>query len=105
MNIQVVILIMVMSLAGCSLSKKTAEGAPETSIRSEAKATPKAKGPTTQPPDTGPVIHIVKAGENISGIARRYGVTVKAICEANQIANPDFIRINQKLVIPKAGKD
>ena len=44
-------------------------------------------------------IHKVKEGENLSIIARKYGVTVKQICKWNNIKDPSKIRIGQKLEI------
>ncbi|MGH2717525.1 MAG: LysM peptidoglycan-binding domain-containing protein [Actinomycetota bacterium] len=37
------------------------------------------------------VTHLVVAGENLSGIAARYGVTVQALVTLNSIANPNVI--------------
>ena len=44
-------------------------------------------------------IHKVKSGENLSLIARKYGVTVKQICKWNNIKDPSKIRVGQKLEI------
>ena len=44
-------------------------------------------------------IHKVQSGENLSIIARKYGVTVKQICKWNNIKDPSKIRIGQKLEI------
>ncbi len=44
--------------------------------------------------------HTVKSGEHLTGIARRYGVTVAEIVRANSIANPSRIYAGQRLVIP-----
>ena len=55
-----------------------------------AASTPKAKA----------VVHVVAWGENLTGIARRYGSTIKAIAKANGIANPSFLRVGQRLTIP-----
>ena len=44
-------------------------------------------------------IHKVQSGENLSTIARKYGVTVKQICKWNNIKDPSKIRIGQKLEI------
>jgi len=54
--------------------------------------------PGVAPPT--PVIHIVQKGDTLWAIALRYGTTVKAICWANGILNPDLIYVGQKLVIP-----
>ena len=47
-----------------------------------------------------PVVHVVASGENLTGIARRYGSTISAIARANGIANPSFVRTGQRLTIP-----
>lgn len=44
--------------------------------------------------------HVVQAGETLSEIAKAYGVTVRAIVEANDIADPDRLQVGQKLFIP-----
>lgn len=48
-------------------------------------------------------VHVVGAGETLSSIAQRYGVSASALANANGITNPNFIRIGQRLVIPSAG--
>jgi len=48
------------------------------------------------------LIHVVKAGEHLTGISRRYGTTISAIARANGIANPSYLRVGQRLVIPGA---
>ena len=55
---------------------------------------------------TGPVIpeiltHTVRRGDSLSGIARRYGVTMQALLQANAIPNPTRLRVGQVLVIPR----
>ena len=55
--------------------------------------------PTTTPPKA---FHVVQAGETLGVLAKRYGVSVTALVEANGLAKPDFIRVGQKLVIPDA---
>ena len=45
-------------------------------------------------------IHVVQKGETLYSIARRYGVSVEAICEANGIADPSLIYVGQELIIP-----
>ena len=46
------------------------------------------------------VTHTVQMGEVLLVIARRYGIPVQAIAEANDIANPDLIFPGQVLIIP-----
>lgn len=45
-------------------------------------------------------VHVVAAGENLTTIARHYGVTVAAIVGANAIGNPSRIFAGQRLTIP-----
>jgi lysozyme len=47
-----------------------------------------------------PKTHMVKAGENLTVIAIRYGTTVAAIAHANNITNINNISVGQVLVIP-----
>lgn len=44
--------------------------------------------------------HTVQAGETLASIATRYGTTAQAIAEANGLADPNQIRVGQRLVIP-----
>lgn len=48
---------------------------------------------------SGAVEHVVKPGQNLASIARRYGTTVAAVARANNIADPNHIRIGTRLVI------
>jgi len=51
------------------------------------------------PPESGPVVHVVRAGENLFRISLRYGTTVKAIMRANRLSSTT-IYVGQRLVIP-----
>ncbi|MGI6206766.1 MAG: LysM peptidoglycan-binding domain-containing protein [Anaerolineae bacterium] len=63
----------------------------------EVTVTPTAAQPS---PTALPAEHVVQWGENLTVIARRYGVTVRALAEANGITNPSAIYVGQVLVIP-----
>lgn len=52
------------------------------------------------PLPAGSTVHVVQAGETLSAIAARYGVTTAALAQANQLQNPDRLAIGQRLVIP-----
>ena len=56
--------------------------------------------PATPPAAVAAAVHVVQRGENLTVIARRYGVTVGAIVAANGIANPSRIFGGQQLTIP-----
>lgn len=45
--------------------------------------------------------HVVQPGETLSHIAATYGATVEAITRANNLRNPDAIRVGQTLFIPE----
>lgn len=45
--------------------------------------------------------HVVKSGETLSGIARKYGTSVEAITRVNRIKRPDAVAAGRKLVIPQ----
>lgn len=55
--------------------------------------------PTPSPSPTGRM-HVVQAGENLTWIAEKYGVSVKALMEANGITDADTIYVGQSLIIP-----
>lgn len=49
-----------------------------------------------------PRVHVVEHGDTLWDIARQYGTTVAALSTANLLANPSFLRVGQRLVIPGA---
>ncbi len=54
-----------------------------------------------RPGEAGMVFrYIVQRGDTISSIARKYGLTIKDLIEANDIVNPNLIFPGQKLIIP-----
>ena len=52
------------------------------------------------PSQGGGMVHYVRAGENLDGIAAQYGVSAGAIMRQNGLLNPDVIYVGQALVIP-----
>lgn len=62
---------------------------------------PPGPGPT-QPPGQGSV-YIVVAGDTLGRIAARFGTTVTAIAQANNIVNINLIYVGQRLTIPGGG--
>src|SRR5690606_17626568 len=55
------------------------------------------------PQQGGPTYHVVQRGETLGLIARRYGVTVTQLVSWNNIRNPDFIQIGQRLIVGMGG--
>jgi len=56
--------------------------------------------PTPATAPAAPITHVVKAGETIGVIAKKYQVKVGDIATANNIADPTKIRVGQTLKIP-----
>jgi hypothetical protein len=55
----------------------------------------------TLPPEPTPQVYVIKAGDTISKIARRFGVTTEELLAANpKIKNPDKIKVGQEITIP-----
>ena len=46
-------------------------------------------------------IYVVKSGDTLSSIAAKYGTTYQKLAEYNNISNPNYIYIGQKIRIPK----
>ena len=46
------------------------------------------------------VIHVVRQGESVYSIARRYGTSAAEVGYANQLQNPETLSVGQALVIP-----
>ncbi|TEU10432.1 MAG: LysM peptidoglycan-binding domain-containing protein [Anaerolineales bacterium] len=67
--------------------------------------TPVQVEPIATPPP--PVVtegcyYVVRRGDTLFSIARRFGTTIGAIAQANGLSNPRYIRAGQRLIIPGA---
>jgi len=69
--------------------------------------TPIANQPAATPdsaaPGSGSEVYVVQAGDSLLGIALNFGLTIEALMEANNLTNPDFVFVGQRLNIPGAG--
>ncbi|HEX2999974.1 MAG TPA: LysM domain-containing protein, partial [Armatimonadota bacterium] len=58
---------------------------------------------------TGPAqadqIHIVRWGETLNSISRRYHVETDVVRDKNKLRNPNHIEVGTRLVIPDAAKE
>jgi membrane-bound lytic murein transglycosylase D len=59
--------------------------------------------PEWRPPQTRYVIHRVRRGQTLSVIAQRYGTSVRAIQQVNNLRSANRIRTGQRLRIPVRG--
>jgi murein DD-endopeptidase MepM/ murein hydrolase activator NlpD len=50
--------------------------------------------------ESAPSVYVVRSGDTLFDIARRFGTTVRAITNANEIADPSLLEVGQRLVIP-----
>ena len=72
---------------------------PGTVAAAAAPVAPPQPGPPAAQP-AAERVHTVERGQNLTVIARSYGVTVAAIVQANGISNPSRIYAGQRLTIP-----
>lgn len=47
-----------------------------------------------------PPVHVVRRGDTVYSVARRYGTTVNAIMRANGLPDPSRIYVGQRLIVP-----
>lgn len=59
-------------------------------------------GPTPSAPSVKGTLYIVRGGDTLGAIAKRFNVTVAAIAAANNLPNANVIRAGQQLTIPSA---
>ena len=72
-----------------------------TAVPSVAPSATPSPQPTPEPtPAPTQVVYVVKSGDQLSRIASKFGVTVAEIQAANNIKDPNLIRVGQKLIIP-----
>ncbi|MBA3655401.1 MAG: M23 family metallopeptidase [Actinobacteria bacterium] len=67
----------------------------------------KLPGATSTPATTGTVVggnrvHVVRAGENLAGIAVKYNTTVRDLVTRNKIRNPNLVAAGVRLEVPGA---
>jgi LysM repeat protein len=81
----------------------TATETPWPTATRRATFTPVPATPSDTPTPTAtptPIIYVIKQGDTLLPIARKYGVTVQAIQDANGISDPRRLWIGQEIVIP-----
>ena len=75
-------------------------GSPQPTPTASSASTNKLTASPTGSVAALPTTHIVRRGENLTSIARLYGVTLAALEKANGIKDPSLIRVGQRLIIP-----
>lgn len=77
----------------------------ETGAATPAEAAAEAAAPAATPSAAAGAEgteYVIQVGDSLSGVADRFGVPVAAIVEANNLDNPDFVFVGQRLIIPSA---
>jgi len=99
----------VLLVQGCGTTREAA-GRPPEPVMPVAVApvvAPVAKprmSPPPPPPPASTITHVVAKNETLSGIAWSYEVSVRDVAALNGIANPNKLRVGQKLLIPGTGR-
>jgi LysM repeat protein len=86
------------SQPAASPTKKSTASSPPPPRKTTAKTTAKSTAKTAAKPRT--TSHIVKRGDSLSSLSKRYGVSVQALKKANSLKS-NMIRDGRKLVIPR----
>ena len=50
------------------------------------------------------LIHVIRSGDTLYSIARRFAVTTEELADANQLQYPDLLSVGQALLIPDAAR-
>jgi len=66
-----------------------------------ATTTPTLTTAPTPTPTPSTRSHTVQVGETLASIAEKYGLTVEAIVELNELDNPNVLEVGQELMIPR----
>lgn len=87
--------------ASAGPSASAGRQAPSSSAGPDGSAAPTSAAPASAGPAGSSQIYVVKKGDNPTTIAKKFGVTVKALMAANpQVTDPTKLKIGQKLTIP-----
>ncbi|MBN1640111.1 MAG: LysM peptidoglycan-binding domain-containing protein [Anaerolineae bacterium] len=108
----------ILLLAGCGYVRVrvTASPSPPTPTPPLALVMPERRATSTPVPSTPlptatptatptPVIHVVQQGDLLLHIASQYDVSMQAIIDANQIANPHSLTVGARLIIPRSEEE
>lgn len=102
--ISTVITLAVVVLAAFWLRERGVSG-PEVTASSGEPSTALAltEGAGQMLPTPTPILHVVRAGDTITGLALQYDVPAEEIVAANRLENPNFLQVGMELVIPVGG--
>lgn len=81
-------------------SPGTAEASPAATPKASPTLVPTEAKPTPKPAGAPATTYKVKKGDTLSGIAAKYGTTVKALMKLNKITDPSKLHVGQVLKLP-----
>lgn len=104
--LSMVLFVPLVALGGCYRKCNCAStvGTSTTALASTTVATTTTSTVEETTTTTIPSEYIIQKGDRLSDIAKRFGLTVAEIAQANGISDPDKINYGQKLIIPKPGQ-
>lgn len=78
--------------------------APSTPSSAKPAASPPTSTPTSSPTSSARPggAHVVVGGDTMTGIAKRYRISLTKLLAANRLRNPDLIHIGQRITVPSA---
>jgi len=91
------------AVAGAGATQQAATPAPTSEATTAPSPTlvPTEQQPTPAPAAANPTTYKVKKGDTLSGIAAKFGTTVKVLAKLNKISDPRTIHVGQVLKLPK----
>lgn len=99
----IVVLVVMIAAAGFGLSRLsvgTSAASHRTGRSPGTTTSTTAQIVTSSTTAAQPVMYQVRAGDSLSGIARRFGVSTAAILFMNRLADPNHLTVGQTLTIP-----
>lgn len=83
-------------------SSHATSAAPTSSPSKSSHSSSSSADTPSKPSSSGSVKHVVRSGESLAVIAKKYGVRQADIAEANNLRNPAMIPVGKELTIPGA---
>ncbi|MEO1429492.1 MAG: peptidoglycan DD-metalloendopeptidase family protein [Cyanobacteria bacterium J06633_8] len=90
------------STASTNTASETAKITSSANPVQKAVTVPTAVKPTVAAPTVIAAAHLVKSGDTLAKIASNYGTSVSEVAKANQLSNPNDLKVDQQLIVPSA---